>query len=187
MFLSKTVNLFEIDWNAFGGKHDPKWTRLCDSLPTRRSRWRHFQSRCKTIECYVTLNFEVASSNSFRNFSKRSFCDGEVSVGTGCVNATCRWPVVLDHIIFNGDIQIFRDNVLVLYWISAPVPAENRPFLQIWSGLNPGPAKMWPDFGFWLDLQNCANIEELQSHSQFCHIYIYWDWDTCKVISIISI
>ena len=43
----------------------------------------------KSIEGYVLRsgNFEVASSSSFRDFSKRSFCDGEVSGNSGAVNA----------------------------------------------------------------------------------------------------
>ena len=43
----------------------------------------------KTIESYLALNFEVDSSSSFRDFSKRSFCDGAVGGGSGSVNAIC--------------------------------------------------------------------------------------------------
>ena len=48
--LSKTVNLFEIGWTVIEKsrpEHDPKWTRLCDLLPTGSRLWHHFQSKCK--------------------------------------------------------------------------------------------------------------------------------------------
>ena len=36
----------------------------------------------KTTEGYIVVNFEIASSSSFRDFSKRLFCDDEVGDGS---------------------------------------------------------------------------------------------------------
>ena len=54
----------------------------------------------KSIDGYMSLNFEVSSSNSFRDFSKRSSCDGKVDGGSGGVNAICIRPEVGDDVIF---------------------------------------------------------------------------------------
>ena len=48
--LSKTVNLFEIDWTIIEKsrpENDPKLTRLCDLLPSRSRLWCNFRSNCK--------------------------------------------------------------------------------------------------------------------------------------------
>ena len=45
---------------------DPKWTPLCDLLPTGSSWWRNFRWNVKTIEGYGALNFEIASFSSFQ-------------------------------------------------------------------------------------------------------------------------
>ena len=68
--VSKTVNVFRIGWTVIESRpeRDPKWTRLCDLLPTWSSWWRHFRWKCKlTIEGYAVLNFEIASFSSFRD------------------------------------------------------------------------------------------------------------------------
>ena len=71
--VSKTVNIFRIDWTIIEKswpEHDPKFIRLSNLLPTRSSLWRLFLWKCKTIEGYLAINFEVASSNGFRDIKK---------------------------------------------------------------------------------------------------------------------
>ena len=63
----------------------------------------------KTIEGYIALNFEVASSSSFRDFPKRLFCDGEVSDGIGGVNAIFSRPEVADDVISVEDPETFQE------------------------------------------------------------------------------
>ena len=65
----------------------------------------------KTIEEYIVLNFEVASSRSFRDFRKRLFCDGEIGNGRDSVNAICSRPKVADDVIFGEDAETFQEYV----------------------------------------------------------------------------
>ena len=60
----------------------------------------------KTIDCCVVVNFEVASSSSFRDFPKRSFCDSDVSDCSSGMNAICGRPEVADD-ISSEDIDTF--------------------------------------------------------------------------------
>ena len=56
----------------------------------------------KTIEGYIVVSFEVASSSSCQDFSQRLFCDCEV--GNGGVNVTCSRPeVAADYVITSED------------------------------------------------------------------------------------
>ena len=52
----------------------------------------------KTIQGYAVVNFEGASFSSFRDFLKRSFCDGEVGDGTDGMKAICSRPEVADDV-----------------------------------------------------------------------------------------
>ena len=54
------------------------------------------------------VNFEVASSSNVRDFSKRSFCDGEVGDGSGGVKAICSRPKVADDVISGEDAETFQ-------------------------------------------------------------------------------
>ena len=50
------------------------------------------------------VNFEVASFRSFREFLKRSFCDGEVSDGSGGINTICSRLKAADDVISGKDV-----------------------------------------------------------------------------------
>ena len=64
----------------------------------------------KIIEGYVVTNFEVASFSSFLDFSKRSFCDGEV-------NAIWSRPGVDDDVISGVDVDTFQCCTCKKLWI----------------------------------------------------------------------
>ena len=71
--LYETVKLFDIGWIVIEKsrpEHDPKWTRLCDLLPTESSWRRHLQSKCKDHRGYAALAFKVAIFNCFSYFPK---------------------------------------------------------------------------------------------------------------------
>ena len=81
-----------IDWTVIEKsqhEHDPKWTRLCDLLPTRSRRWRQFRLKCNYFKSYILVNLKAASFSSLKDFPKRSFCDGEVGDGSGGMNVIC--------------------------------------------------------------------------------------------------
>ena len=61
----------------------------------------------------MALNLEVASSSSFRDFSKRSFCDSEVDVGSGGMSAICNRPKVVYDIISDRYVETYRRYVYV--------------------------------------------------------------------------
>ena len=61
----------------------------------------------KTIEGYVLLNFEIASSGSFIYFPKRSFRDGQVGDGIGGMNAICSRPEAPDDDIYGENVETF--------------------------------------------------------------------------------
>ena len=67
----------------------------------------------ETIQGYAVVNFEVASFGTFLDFPKWSFCDGEVSDGSGGINAICSRPEVADDIISGKDVNTFRCYVRV--------------------------------------------------------------------------
>ena len=62
----------------------------------------------KTIECYIAVNFEVASSSGFRDFPKRLFCDGEVGDGGCGINAICSRPELAGDVISGEDADTFQ-------------------------------------------------------------------------------
>ena len=67
----------------------------------------------KTIEDYIVIHFEVASSSSFRDFPKRLFCDGEVGDGRGGVNKIHSRPEVADDVISCEDAETDREYVCI--------------------------------------------------------------------------
>ena len=125
----KIVNLSRIGWTVIEKsrpEHDPKWTRLCDLQPTGSSWWRHFQSTGKDYwGLWWVLNLEVASSRSFRDFPKRSICDGEVGDGSGGVKSICSRPTVTTGSIwwrhFQWDVKTFREYVCLHLWVQPAV------------------------------------------------------------------
>ena len=56
----------------------------------------------------VVVNFEGTKFITFRDLSKRSFCDGEVGDGSGDTNAICSRPEVADNVISGTDVDSFR-------------------------------------------------------------------------------
>ena len=48
-----------------------------------------------TIEGYIAVNFEVASSSSFQDFPKRLVCNGEVGDGSDDMNVICNWRDII--------------------------------------------------------------------------------------------
>ena len=77
--VSKPVNFFRICWTIIEKswpKHDPKWTYLCNLMPTESSQWRHFRWKVKTTEDYALLNFEASSirPSNFRKNKKSAIC-----------------------------------------------------------------------------------------------------------------
>ena len=82
----------------------------------------------KTIEGYIVVNFEVASFSSFRDFSKRFYCDGDSSGG---VNAICSRPKVADDVISGEDAETFQEYVCVNLCVAgfnSLRENRNRPF-----------------------------------------------------------
>ena len=74
--VSNTVNNFRIGWTVIEKsqpEHDQQFTRLYDLLPTGSSLWCNFRSTCKDCRGQLRGNFEVASSNSFRDIKKHHF------------------------------------------------------------------------------------------------------------------
>ena len=67
-----------------------------------------YSQNIKTIEGYVAVNFEVASSSNFQNLPKMSFCDGEVSDGWDCTNAIFSRPEPDDDVISGEDVDTFK-------------------------------------------------------------------------------
>ena len=67
----------------------------------------------KTVEGYIAVNFAVASSSSFRVFSKLLFCDGEVGDGSGGVSAICNRPEVADDVLSSEGAETFQDHVCI--------------------------------------------------------------------------
>ena len=68
------TKLSEGGWTAIEKsrpEHGHKLTYLCDLLSTGNSCWRRFRMTWKTIEGYVVVNFETASSGSFRRDIKK--------------------------------------------------------------------------------------------------------------------
>ena len=69
---------------------------------------------------------------SFRDFTKISFCHGEVGVSSGGMNAICSRPEVADDIIPGRDVDTFRCYACVnLYTASFGSFREklNQPFM----------------------------------------------------------
>ena len=62
-----------------------------------------------TTESYSMVNCEVVSSSSFRDFSKRMFCDGEVGDRSGGVNTICSRPELADEVISSEDTETFQE------------------------------------------------------------------------------
>ena len=62
------------------------------------------------------VNFDFASSSSFRDLPKSSFCGCEVGDGTGDMNAICSRPEVLDDVIFGKDVDTFQEYVGLNLW-----------------------------------------------------------------------
>ena len=61
----------------------------------------------------MTLNFEVASSSSFRNFPKRSLFYVEAGGSSDIVNAICSRPEVVDDVISGEDVEASQDYICV--------------------------------------------------------------------------
>ena len=51
------------------------------------------------------VNLEGASFSTFRNFPKRSFCDGDVVDGSCGINAICSRPEVVYDVISGRDVD----------------------------------------------------------------------------------
>ena len=62
----------------------------------------------KTVEGYIVVNFEVATSSSFRDFAKRLFCDVEIGDRNSGMNAICSRTEVADDVISMKDVDIFQ-------------------------------------------------------------------------------
>ena len=56
----------------------------------------------------MEVNFKGARFSTFREFPKRSFCDGETGDGSGGMNAICSRPQVDDEVISSRDVDTFR-------------------------------------------------------------------------------
>ena len=56
----------------------------------------------------MALNFEDASFSTFRDFPRRSFCQGEVDEGKGCMNAICSRAEVPDDAISGTFVDTCR-------------------------------------------------------------------------------
>ena len=63
-----------------------------------------YDRNVKAILGYIVVNFEVASSSSFRDFPERLFCDAEAYSGSGGLNAICSRLEVADDVISNRDL-----------------------------------------------------------------------------------
>ena len=66
---------------------------------------RHFQLIYKDYPGLRDGNFGEASFSTFRDFPERSFCDGEVSDGSGSINAICSRPEVADDVVSGTDVN----------------------------------------------------------------------------------
>ena len=72
----------------------------------------------KTTQGYAKLNFEDTSLSTFGDIPKRSFCDGEVSDGSGSMNAICSRPEVADDVISGMDVKTLRYYACVNVWVA---------------------------------------------------------------------
>ena len=59
----------------------------------------------------------IASISSFRDFSNRSFCDGEDGDGSGDMNVICSRPEEADNVIYGRDVNNFRYYACVNLWV----------------------------------------------------------------------
>ena len=103
------IKILKIGWiiiKKTQPKHDSKWTRLCYLLPTGSRWWLISSWNVKTIEGYTLINCEVASSSSYPDFPKRSFCDSEVNDDSGGVNTIGSRPKVADDVIAGKDADL---------------------------------------------------------------------------------
>ena len=71
-----------------------------------------------TIEAYDAINFEVASTSSFRDLTKRSFRYGEFGDCSGGMNTICSRPKVADDAISGEDVDTFRHYIFGNMWIA---------------------------------------------------------------------
>ena len=70
--------------------------------------------------------------SSFRDFTKRSFYDGEVGGDCGDVNAICSRPEVADDVFSGEDVDTFRSYAFVNLWVaifSSFRENRNQPFM----------------------------------------------------------
>ena len=63
----------------------------------------------KTVEGYIVVNFEVASSSSIRDFPKLLFCDREVGSGNSGMKVICSSPEVADDVISGENAETFQE------------------------------------------------------------------------------
>ena len=93
-----------------------KWTRLCDFLSTRSSEWlTSFPIKMKTIGGYVMVNFEIASSSSFRYINKNHFVTAAADIDD------CIKPNAYVSVSFNANVrfeQLILRSKSILLWYS---------------------------------------------------------------------
>ena len=104
---SKTANPYEIDWTIIEKsrpENDPNVYAICCRLEEGGD---VISGRIiKSIQGYVLVNFKGASFSTFRDFPKRSFCDGEI--GDGSMNVICSRPEEAYDVIAGKDVDKFR-------------------------------------------------------------------------------
>ena len=111
-------------------ENDPKLARLCNLLPTE-SRPKVISGRnVRTVMSYVAVNFEVASSNSFRDITK-SFRDDDNIMRKAYASVSHGKTALVEQLVLGLHCRIGPRSSR-RYLGSRTAAGYRRPLMDVW-------------------------------------------------------